>query len=446
MFESLSDKLGGVLGGLSKKGRLTDKDIDEALRAVRLALLEADVDFKVVRQFVNNVKEKAVGEDLFGSLTPGQSVVRIVQSELTSILGGETEELVRSDSPPTIIMMIGLNGAGKTTTAAKLALKIRKELKQDVMLAACDLQRPAAIDQLVQLGKQINIPVHAEEPAGNSPLKVAQNAIKAARAANSYWLIVDTAGRVTIDDELMGELEELRDKINPTETLLVLDALTGQDAVRSGGEFHSRIGVSGMILTKMDGDSRGGAALSMRSATGVPIKYMATGEKIDAFEAYHPDRLAGRILGMGDVASLIEKAEGEVDFEAAQELEKKLRKAEFDMNDLLDQFKAIKKMGSITDIMGMIPGLGRMKGKLNPADMDDSKVARIEAIILSMTAEERRNPKIINGSRRKRIADGSGTSATEVNQLMNQFTQVQKMMKRFSRGGSKRGLMGMLNQ
>lgn len=446
MFESLSDKLGSVLSGLSKKGRLTEQDIEDVLRAVRLALLEADVDFKVVRQFVKNVKEKAAGEDVFGSLTPGQSVVRIVQSELTAILGGQSEELVRSDSPPTIVMMVGLNGAGKTTSAAKLALKIRKETKQDVMLAACDLQRPAAIDQLVQLGKQIDIPVHHEDPAGNSPLKVAQNAIKAARASNAYWLIVDTAGRVAIDDDLMSELEELRDKIKPTETLLVLDALTGQDAVRSGGEFHSRIGVTGMILTKMDGDSRGGAALSMRSATGVPIKFIATGEKVDAFEVYHPDRLAGRILGMGDVASLIEMAEEEVDVEAAKALEKKLRKAEFDLNDLLDQFKAIKKMGSITDMMGMIPGLGRMKGKLNPADMDDSKVARIEAIILSMTAEERRNPKIINGSRRKRIADGSGTSATEVNQLMNQFTQVQKMMKRFARGGSKRGLMGMLSK
>ncbi|NQW17497.1 MAG: signal recognition particle protein [Chloroflexi bacterium] len=446
MFESLSDKLGSVLSGLSKKGRLTEQDIEDVLRAVRLALLEADVDFKVVRQFVKNIKEKAAGEDVFGSLTPGQSVVRIVQSELTAILGGQSEELVRSGSPPTIVMMVGLNGAGKTTSAAKLALKIRKETKQDVMLAACDLQRPAAIDQLVQLGKQIDIPVHHEDPAGNSPLKVAQNAIKAARASNAYWLIVDTAGRVAIDDDLMSELEELRDKIKPTETLLVLDALTGQDAVRSGGEFHSRIGVTGMILTKMDGDSRGGAALSMRSATGVPIKFIATGEKVDAFEVYHPDRLAGRILGMGDVASLIEMAEEEVDFEAAKALEKKLRKAEFDLNDLLDQFKAIKKMGSITDMMGMIPGLGRMKGKLNPADMDDSKVARIEAIILSMTAEERRNPKIINGSRRKRIADGSGTSATEVNQLMNQFTQVQKMMKRFARGGSKRGLMGMLSK
>jgi signal recognition particle subunit SRP54 len=343
-------------------------------------------------------------------------------------------------------MMVGLQGSGKTTAAAKLALRLRKETKQDVMLAACDLQRPAAVDQLVQLGKQINIPVYNEAPGASTPVKVAKAALKSARDRDARWLIIDTAGRLAIDDDLMGELEEIRDAVDPLETLLVLDALTGQDAVRSGSEFHRRIGVTGMILTKMDGDSRGGAALSMRSATGVPIKFMGTGEKVDAFEQYHPDRLASRILGMGDVQSLIEKAEQEVDFEQAAELERKLRKAEFDMNDLLDQFKAIKKMGSLTDIMGMIPGLGRLKGKMNVNDMDDGRIARVEAIILSMTEAERRNPRIINGSRRKRIANGSGVSTSEVNQLMNQFAQIQKMMKRFARTGNKRQLMGMLGR
>ena len=446
MFESLTSKLGGVFAGLSRKGRLSEKDIDDALRAVRLALLEADVDFKVVREFVKSIKEKANTEEVFGSLSPGQSVVRIVQDELTEILGGESMGLERSGTPPTVVMLVGLQGSGKTTTAAKLAVWLRREMKQDVMLAACDLQRPAAIDQLVQLGKQINVPVYSEDPAESTPVNVAKNALKAARGANAYWLILDTAGRLAIDNDLMKELEKLRDATKPTEILLVLDALTGQDAVRSGGEFHRRIGIDGMVLSKMDGDSRGGAALSMRSATGVPIKFMGTGEKVDAFERYHPDRLASRILGMGDVKSLIEKAEQEVGAEQAEAFERKLRKAEFDMEDLLDQFKAIKKMGSLSDMMNMIPGMGRLTGRINPADLDDGKIARVEAIILSMTAQERRNPKIINGSRRKRIAEGSGTTPSDVNQLMSQFTQVQKMMKRFSRGGNRQRMMDMVGR
>ena len=443
MFESLSDKLGGVFGKLSSSGKLSEKDIDAALREVRLALLEADVDFKVARQFVKNVKERADGDKIYASLTPGQSVIRIVRDELAEILGGESAELARADKPPSVIMLVGLQGAGKTTLAAKLALWLRKQ-KQPVMVAACDLQRPAAVDQLKQLGKQLDLPVYSEEPSSSTPLKVAKAAYKKAQGEGVHYLILDTAGRLAIDDDLMSELEDIRDATSPVETLLVLDAMTGQDAVRSGGEFNDRIGVTGMVLTKMDGDARGGAALSMRSATGVPIKYIGVGERPDQFEVYHPDRIASRILGMGDVESLIEKAEVQFDTEEVAALEAKIKKNQFDLNDMLQQFQTIKKMGSMTDILGMIPGMGSLRGKINPKDIDESQMARTEAIIHSMTMTERENPTIINGSRRKRIADGSGTTTTQVNQLLNQFKQMQKMMKKISGPGGKRALMGML--
>ena len=443
MFESLSDKLGGVFGKLSSSGKLSEKDIDAALREVRLALLEADVDFKVARQFVKNVKERANGDKIYASLTPGQSVIRIVRDELTEILGGESAELARADKPPSVIMLVGLQGAGKTTLAAKLALWLRKQ-KQPVMMTACDLQRPAAIDQLKQLGKQLDLPVYSEEPSSSTPLKVAKAAYKKAQEESIHYLILDTAGRLAIDDDLMNELEDIRDATSPVETLLVLDAMTGQDAVRSGGEFNDRIGVTGMVLTKMDGDARGGAALSMRSATGVPIKYIGVGERPDQFEVYHPDRIASRILGMGDVESLIEKAEVQFDSEEVAVLEAKIKKNQFDLNDMLQQFQTIKKMGSMTDILGMIPGMGSLRGKINPKDIDENQMARTEAIIHSMTMAERENPTIINGSRRKRIADGSGTTTTQVNQLLNQFKQIQKMMKKISGPGGKRALMGML--
>jgi signal recognition particle subunit SRP54 len=443
MFESLSDKLGGVFGKLSSSGKLSEKDIDAALREVRLALLEADVDFKVARQFVKNVKERANGDKIYASLTPGQSVIRIVRDELTEILGGESAELARADKPPSVIMLVGLQGAGKTTLAAKLALWLRKQ-KQPVMMTACDLQRPAAIDQLKQLGKQLDLPVYSEEPSSSTPLKVAKAAYKKAQEESIHYLILDTAGRLAIDDDLMNELEDIRDATSPVETLLVLDAMTGQDAVRSGGEFNDRIGVTGMVLTKMDGDARGGAALSMRSATGVPIKYIGVGERPDQFEVYHPDRIASRILGMGDVESLIEKAEVQFDSEEVAVLEAKIKKNQFDLNDMLQQFQTIKKMGSMTDILGMIPGMGSLRGKINPKDIDENQMARTEAIIHSMTMAERENPTIINGSRRKRIADGSGTTTTQVNQLLNQFKQMQKMMKKISGPGGKRALMGML--
>ncbi|NQW21020.1 MAG: signal recognition particle protein [Chloroflexi bacterium] len=443
MFESLSDKLGGVFGKLTNSGKLSEKDIDAALREVRLALLEADVDFKVARQFVANVKERANGDKVYTSLTPGQSVIRIVRDELTQILGGEAVELARAERPPSVIMLVGLQGAGKTTLAAKLALWLRKQ-KQSVMMAACDLQRPAAIDQLKQLGKQLDLTVYSEEPSSSTPVKVAKAAYKKAADENIHYLILDTAGRLAIDDALMGELEEIRDATSPVETLLVLDAMTGQDAVRSGGEFNDRIGITGMVLTKMDGDARGGAALSMRSATGVPIKYISVGERPDQFEVYHPDRIASRILGMGDIESLIEKAEVQFDTEQTEALQQKIRKNQFDLNDMLQQFQTIKKMGSLTDIIGMIPGMGSLRGKFNAKDIDERQMARVEAIIHSMTMIERENPTIINGSRRLRIANGSGTTTTQVNQLLNQFKQMQKMMKKISGPGGKRALMGML--
>ncbi len=445
MFESLSNKLGGVFGKLTSSGKLSEKDVDAALREVRLALLEADVDFKVARQFVKTVRERAEGDKIFTSLTPGQSVIRIVREELAEILGGETAELARADRPPSVIMLVGLQGVGKTTLAAKLALLLRKE-KHPVMMAACDLQRPAAVDQLMQLGKQLDIDVYSEEPSSSTPVKVARASVKKAAHDNIHYLILDTAGRLAIDDTLMAELEEIRDATSPVETLLVLDAMTGQDAVRSGSEFNARIGVTGMVLTKMDGDARGGAALSMRSVTGVPIKYISVGERPDQFEVYHPDRIASRILGMGDVETLIEKAETQLDSEQALALEQKIRKNQFDLNDMLQQFQTIRKIGSMSDILGMIPGMGALRGRFNPKDLDERRMAQVEAIIHSMTTAEREDPSIINGSRRRRIADGAGSSPAQVNQLLNQFKQMQKMMKKLSGPGGKRALMGMIGR
>ena len=409
MFESLSDKLSGVFGKLTNSGKLSEKNIDAALREVRLSLLEADVDFKVTRQFVKNIKQRASDDKVYNSLTPGQTVIRIVREELTNILGGETVGLERANQPPSVIMLAGLQGAGKTTSAAKLALSLRKQ-KHSVMLAASDLQRPAAIDQLEQLGRQLDLDVYTEKSPNSTPLTVAKAAVNKAANEGTHYLILDTAGRLAINDELMNELGEIRDATSPVETLLVLDAMTGQDAVISGSAFNSRIGITGIILTKMDGDARGGAALSMRAVTGVPVKYITVGERPDQLEVYHPDRIASRILGMGDVESLIEKAETQFDTEQALALETKIRKNQFDLDDMLQQFNTIKKMGSISDILGMVPGVGTLKGKMNSKDLDERQISRVEAIIHSMTPTERRDPTIINGSRRKRIAAGSGTS------------------------------------
>jgi signal recognition particle subunit SRP54 len=445
MFESLSDKLSGVFGKLTNSGRLSEKNIDAALREVRLSLLEADVDFKVTRQFVKNIKQRASNDKVYNSLTPGQTVIRIVHEELTNILGGETVGLERASQPPSVIMLAGLQGSGKTTSAAKLALSLRKQ-KHSVMLAACDLQRPAAIEQLEQLGRQLDLDVYTEKTPTSTPLTVAKAAVNKATSERTHYLILDTAGRLAINDELMKELEEIRDATSPVETLLVLDAMTGQDAVISGSTFNSRIGITGIILTKMDGDARGGAALSMRSVTGVPVKYITVGERPDQLEVYHPDRIASRILGMGDVESLIEKAETQFDTEQALAFETKIRKNQFDLDDMLQQFNTIKKMGSISDILGMVPGVGALKGKMNSKDLDERQISRVEAIIHSMTPTERRDPTIINGSRRKRIATGSGTSITQVNQLLSQFKQMQKMMKKLSGPGGKRALMGMMKR
>ena len=443
MFESLTEKLNGAFARLTGKGRLSEKDIDEALREVRLALLEADVDFKVTRSFVRAVKERAEAEGLFASLTPGQSVVRIVNEELVKILGGEAEGLSRGESPPTVIMLIGLQGVGKTTSAAKLA-RWFNEQGESVAIAACDLRRPAAIDQLVQLGDDLGIHVYREDPEKSTPLKVAVNAVKEAKRNGTHYLILDTSGRIAIDDELMRELEEIRDATNPIENLLVVDAMTGQDAVRSGTEFQERIGLTGIIMTKMDGDARGGAALSMRAVTGVPIKFIGVSERPDGLEPFYPDRLASRILGMGDMQTLIEKAELQFDSDEALELERKMRSKQFDMNDMLQQLQAFKKMGGMANILGMIPGMGSLKGRMNPNDLDESRITRVEAMIHSMTPGERINPKLINGSRRKRIANGSGTTASDVNQLLGQFRQMQKMMKRMTSGKGRRAVMSML--
>ena len=443
MFESVSERLTTALGTLTGKGKLNEKDIDAALRQVRMALLEADVDFKVARDFVTQIRERAEGAEVINSLTPGQSVVKIVHEGLVEILGGDSVELQRAEDPPSVIMLAGLQGAGKTTAAAKLALNIRRELNQEVMLAACDLQRPAAVDQVVTLGKQIGVPVYHEDVRSSNPVKVATNAIKEAQRRRIYWVILDTAGRLAIADDLMKELEEIRKATNPVETLLVLDAMTGQDAVVSGSEFNRRIGITGIVLTKMDGDARGGAALSMKSVTGVPIKFVGVGERPDQFQEFHPDRMAQRILGMGDVATLVETAQREVDQDDAKRLEQRIRRNEFDLNDMLDQFRSVKRMGPLSDVLGMIPGLGSIKAAANLKNVDERSMGQVEAIILSMTPEERADPTILSGSRRRRIAIGSGTSPSQVNQLLGQYRNMRKMMRRLNTASGEREMMNM---
>ncbi|MBU88636.1 MAG: signal recognition particle protein [SAR202 cluster bacterium] len=439
MFESLSEKLTSVLGNLSKKGKLTEQDVDNALRQVRLSMLEADVDYKVTREFISRVKEQVMGAKLFASLSPGQTVIKFVREEFSQILGGTKSDICRSDKSPTIIMVIGLQGTGKTTTTSKLALHLRSQ-NNSVMMAACDLQRPGAVEQLDQLGKQSNIPVYKETAKTATPYKVAIEAKKFAQKENIQYLIVDTAGRLSINEQLMQELKQIKDAIKPDEILLVLDAMTGQDAVRSGTMFNDTIGMTGIILTKMDGDARGGAALSMKNAVGLPIKFIGIGEKPDQFEPFYPERIASRILGMGDVETLIEKAKLQYTQKEALNLETKIKRNQFTMNDLLAQFTNFKRMGSTSELIGMIPGLNSAAGKINLGDINDDKIKYVEAIILSMTAKERENPLIINGSRRNRIAKGSGTSSAEVNQLLNQFKQMQKLMKRFSNQRSRNSL------
>ena len=443
MFETLSERLTSALSTLTGKGRLSEKDIESALRQVRMALLEADVDFKVARSFVSKIRQEAQGEDVIKSLTPGQTVVKIVHDNLVEILGGDTVELQRGDTPPSVIMLVGLQGAGKTTAAAKLALHIRREWKQEVMLAACDLQRPAAVEQIATLGKQIGVPVHTEDTRKSTPLKVAKNALDRAKRDGTRWLILDTAGRLAIDDDLMSELEKVKSAVDPIETFLVVDAMTGQDAVNSGSEFNRRIGLTGMLMTKMDGDARGGAALSMKAVTGLPIKFVGIGERAEQLEAFHPDRMAQRILGMGDVTTLVEKAQQQIDADEAKRLEQRLRRNEFDLNDMLEQFRSIRRMGPLSEVLGMIPGLGAL-GSRQFQNVDERRMSQVEAIILSMTPQERANPRILNGSRRRRVANGSGTSPSQVNQLLGQYRQMQKMMKRISGPGGERALQNMM--
>ena len=442
MFENLTEKLTGILNKLTSKGRLTEKDIDEALGMVRRSLLEADVNFRVARDFVAAVKGRALGSDVLESLTPGQQVVKIVHEELTSLLTGGEHRLMPSSQPTNAVMLVGLQGSGKTTTAAKLALSLRRQDRKALLIAA-DLRRPAAIQQLETLGKQLDIPVYSEDPASSSVVQVAKNGMKRAEELGVHWAIVDTGGRLQIDNELMKELEEVKAAISPQEILLVVDAMTGQDAVNAAEGFHEKVSLTGLIMTKMDGDSRGGAALSVTRVTGVPIKYMGVGERPDALELFYPDRMASRILDMGDVLTLIEKAQESVDENQAKEMERKFREASFDLEDFLTQIQAVKKMGSLSQIMEMIPGMGQMSSKLKAGALDDGQIERVEAIIRSMTREERQKPEIINGSRRRRISRGSGTTPQDINQLLNQFRQTRKMMRQLSRSRNPKNLMSL---
>ena len=430
-FEGLSDKLQGVFKGLKGKGSLTEADINAAMREVKLALLEADVNFKVVKEFVAAVKEKSLGEEVMQSLTPAQQVVKIVNEELTELMGGTGSKLTYSPKGFTVYMMVGLQGTGKTTTCGKLANYLKKNGKKP-MLCACDIYRPAAIDQLEIVGKAVDVPVYSDRSSRN-PSEIAKAAVHEAEVKGYNVLIVDTAGRLQIDEELMQELEDLKKNIRPHEILLVVDALTGQDAVNAAEGFNNRLGIDGIIMTKMDGDSRGGAALSTKKVTGRPIKFVGMGEKFDALEPFHPERMASRILGMGDVLSLIEKAQEDFDEKKAEELEQKIRKNKFTLEDFLEQMGQIRNMGGIAKILDMMPGMGRAKDE--DIARGEKEFTQYEAIIQSMTKEERENPQILNASRRRRIAAGSGQSVQKINQLMKRYEEARKMMRQMMKPG-----------
>ena len=438
MFESLSDKLQGVFKKLANRGKLSEGDVDAALREVRLALLEADVNYKVTKDFVARLRERAIGAEVMRSLTPAQQVVKIVNEELITTLGAPAK-IDLSGSPPHVVMLVGLQGSGKTTTAAKLALKLRQSGQRPLLVAA-DTRRPAAITQLEVLGQQLDIPVHSEGTEVPPPV-ICARALKRADETAYSVVILDTAGRLHIDDQLMAELEKVKRKVSPQEVLLVADAMTGQDAVRVADDFNQRVGLTGLILTKIDGDARGGAAISIRAVTGVPIKYLGVGEKLDALESFYPDRLASRILGMGDVLTLIEKAEATLDQERALAMGKKLVQGEFDLEDFLGQLHEVKKLGPLSQLLEMVPGFSQLKTEMTP-ELTDGQMKMVEAIINSMTFEERHNPRIINASRKRRIARGSGTTVQDVNMLLGQFRQVQRMMKQLASGRG-RGLLSM---
>ena len=437
MFHSLTDKLANAFKKFKNKGKLTEAEVREGMREIKLALLEADVNFKVVREFVKSVTERAVGNEVLESLLPAQQIVKIVNEELIKLMGGETPKLEISSKPPTVVMMVGLRGAGKTTHSAKIAGMYKKKGKNP-LLVACDVYRPAAIKQLEIVGEQLAIPVFS---MGNSisPIEIARASIEHARKNGNDMVFLDTAGRLHIDEELMDELKNIKEATSPSEILLVVDAMTGQDAVNVAESFNELLDITGVVLSKMDGDTRGGAALSVKYITGKPIKFVGTGEKLDTIELFHPDRMASRILGMGDVLSLIEKAEAAYDQKTAEELEKKMRDASFTLDDFLLQFKQIKQMGNFEQLISMIPGV--KAGSLKDMNVDEKQLARTEAIVLSMTKKERAKPEIINGSRRKRIAAGSGCTVEDVNRLLKQFDQMKKMMKQLS-SSKGRGLFG----
>ena len=441
MFEALTERLTGIFGRLSSRGRLTESDVDAALKEVRIALLEADVNFRVARDLIARVRERAVGTEALTGINPSAQVVKAVNDELTATLSGGDHRLHAASQPPTVVALVGLQGSGKTTTAAKLALHLRRSSGASPLLVAADLRRPAAVEQLASLGRQMELPVYTE--SSTSPAEVAARGVDRARATGASWVVVDTGGRLHVEDELMEELEALRTAVAPHETLLVVDAMTGQDAVRAAEAFQQRAGVTGIVLTKMDGDARGGAALSITAVTGVPVKFIGTGERPDALEAFHPDRLASRILGMGDVLSLVERAQSVVDQQQAQEMERKLRRATFDLQDFLEQLRAVQRMGPISQVLEMLPGASALKGQLSADGLEGKKIQRVEAIVLSMTPQERRTPAILNASRRRRIARGSGTTVQELNQLLNQFQQMQKLMKQMSRSKG-RGMLNLL--
>ena len=443
MFDALTEKLTAVFGRLTSRGRLTEKDVDEALREVRVALLEADVNFRVARELVGRIRERALDTNVLQSLSPGQQVVTFVYEELVAILGEGHHGLQASSQAPSVALMMGLQGSGKTTTAAKLSMYLRRQGHRSLLVAA-DLRRPAAIQQLAALGRQIDVPVYQEDPLTSTAEDVASHGLEHAKNLGVTWVIIDTGGRLHIDDELMEELERVKASTSPSESLLVVDAMTGQDAVNAAVEFHQRIGLTGHVLSKLDGDARGGAALSIAHVTGVPIKFIGIGERSDALEPFHPDRMASRIIGMGDVATLVEKAQAEITEERAKELEKKMRRATFDLEDFLQQLQQLRRMGPLSGIMEMIPGFSSLSKRLPTDAMDESRLKRVEAIVFSMTPQERRNPDMLNGSRKRRIAKGSGTEPKDVNQLLNQFKQMQKLMKQMASGRSPRGLSGLI--
>jgi signal recognition particle subunit SRP54 len=430
VFDALSDKLQATLGDVRQRGALTEDDVKATMREIRLALLEADVNFAVVREFTSAVREKALGEEVLKRVDPGQQVVKIVSDELTELMGGAGADLALSPRKPTIVVLAGLQGSGKTTAAAKLARMLREEKGLDVALAACDVYRPAAVEQLVTVGRQAGATVY-ERGTDMDPVEIAKWARDQAVADGRDVLIVDTSGRLHVDSELMQELASIKKELKPHDVLLVVDAMTGQDAVNVAEQFAEQVGFDGVIMSKLDGDARGGAALSVKAVTGMPILYASTGEKLDAFERFHPDRMAQRILGMGDVLTFVEKAQREVDQDQAAEMERKLRKAEFSFDDFLDQLQTVRRMGPIGNLIGMLPGAG---AQLRGMKVDERELDRVEAIVLSMTPEERRRPDLIKGSRRLRIAKGSGTTVQAVNQLVKQFEQMRKLMKSMSRG------------